>query len=158
MTVAAIGECVLKLSSTGGKAFELSFGGDTLNTAVYLAPLGIPVDYVTALGAVRALTSTVGKTARSGAILAIACNRSASQVIATRSVTPTRSGLRTFDHVRGGFDDSPADQQCLLRQAQDFLTARRRGDLPRAAVEERNAERRLDSFTGLAIADCVALG
>lgn len=50
MTVAAIGECMLELSSAGGKTLELSFGGDTLNTAVYLVRLGIPVDYVTALG------------------------------------------------------------------------------------------------------------
>lgn len=50
MTVAAIGECMVELSSTGGRSFELAFGGDTLNTAVYLARLGIPVDYVTALG------------------------------------------------------------------------------------------------------------
>lgn len=50
MNVAAIGECMLELSSAGGGTFELSFGGDTLNTAVYLARLGIAVDYVTALG------------------------------------------------------------------------------------------------------------
>ena len=30
--------------------FTMGFGGDTLNTAVYLARLGAPVDYVTALG------------------------------------------------------------------------------------------------------------
>lgn len=50
MSVAAIGECMLELSSAGGRRFDLSFGGDTLNTAVYLARLGIAVDYVTALG------------------------------------------------------------------------------------------------------------
>lgn len=49
-TVAAIGECMVELSDAGRKTFALSFGGDTLNTAVYLARLGIPVDYVTALG------------------------------------------------------------------------------------------------------------
>ena len=32
-----------------GRLFR-SFGGDTLNTAVYLARLGTPVDYITALG------------------------------------------------------------------------------------------------------------
>lgn len=31
-------------------SFQRGFGGDTLNTAIYLARLGIPTDYVTALG------------------------------------------------------------------------------------------------------------
>ena len=52
--VAIIGECMLELSSSSmtGKAlsFHLSYGGDTLNTAVYLARLGTRVDYFTALG------------------------------------------------------------------------------------------------------------
>ncbi len=52
--VAAIGECMLELSAAGGDAsagkLQLAYGGDTLNTAVYLARLGAPVDYVTLLG------------------------------------------------------------------------------------------------------------
>jgi 2-dehydro-3-deoxygluconokinase len=48
--VAAIGECMIELSEHPDGAITRSFGGDTLNTAVYLARLGVPVDYVTALG------------------------------------------------------------------------------------------------------------
>lgn len=48
--VACIGECMLELSGAHSNAMTLSYGGDTLNTAVYLARLGIAVDYVTALG------------------------------------------------------------------------------------------------------------
>lgn len=48
--VACIGECMLELSGADNRAMTLSYGGDTLNTAVYLARLGITVDYVTALG------------------------------------------------------------------------------------------------------------
>ncbi|GIK98296.1 MAG: ketodeoxygluconokinase [Alphaproteobacteria bacterium] len=48
--VAAIGECMLELSPRPGGLFALGFGGDTLNTAVYLARLGVAVDYLTALG------------------------------------------------------------------------------------------------------------
>jgi 2-dehydro-3-deoxygluconokinase len=50
--VASIGECMLELSVAGAKPDlrRLGFGGDTLNTAVYLARLGVAVDYVTALG------------------------------------------------------------------------------------------------------------
>ena len=54
--IAAIGECMLELSNPGGRPLErnmslqFSFGGDTLNTAVYLARLGVECSYVTALG------------------------------------------------------------------------------------------------------------
>ncbi|MEL0093640.1 MAG: sugar kinase [Pseudomonadales bacterium] len=51
---AAIGECMLELSETMSSAnprqLTLSFGGDTLNTALYLARLGLPTHYCTMLG------------------------------------------------------------------------------------------------------------
>src|SRR6185369_1758625 len=50
--IASIGECMIELSATadGPDLRRLGFGGDTLNTATYLARLGVAVDYVTALG------------------------------------------------------------------------------------------------------------
>jgi len=48
--VASIGECMIELSPRPGGLLGLAFGGDTLNTAVYLARLGVAVDYLTALG------------------------------------------------------------------------------------------------------------
>ena len=48
--VACIGECMVELSEQPGGTLTRGFGGDTLNTALYLARLGIPTDYVTALG------------------------------------------------------------------------------------------------------------
>src|SRR4051812_47840529 len=50
MKIAAIGECMIELSERRGDQCRIGFGGDTLNTAIYLARLGAPVDYVTALG------------------------------------------------------------------------------------------------------------
>lgn len=51
--IAVIGECMVELSQTGGN-MQRSFGGDTLNTAVYLArqldAAAFAVHYVTALG------------------------------------------------------------------------------------------------------------
>lgn len=47
---ASIGECMLELSPRDGGLFALGYGGDTLNTAVYMARLGVAVDYLTALG------------------------------------------------------------------------------------------------------------
>jgi 2-dehydro-3-deoxygluconokinase len=48
--VACIGECLIELKQAQGGLFSRAFGGDTLNTAVYLARLGVEVDYITALG------------------------------------------------------------------------------------------------------------
>ena len=48
--IACIGECMLELSGTTRDHMKLSYGGDTLNTAIYLSRLGQPVDYLTALG------------------------------------------------------------------------------------------------------------
>ncbi|MGF7173929.1 sugar kinase [Azospirillum doebereinerae] len=48
--IAAIGECMLELRSSGFGAARFGFGGDTLNCALYLARLGETVDYVTLLG------------------------------------------------------------------------------------------------------------
>jgi 2-dehydro-3-deoxygluconokinase len=50
MRVASIGECMMELRHRGPTDLDLAFGGDTLNTAAYLARLGVGVDYVTALG------------------------------------------------------------------------------------------------------------
>jgi 2-dehydro-3-deoxygluconokinase len=50
MKVASIGECMVELSDAGAGLFSRAFGGDTLNTALYLARLGIETSYVTALG------------------------------------------------------------------------------------------------------------
>lgn len=49
-TVACIGECMIELSQGGGGHLTRSYGGDTLNTALYLARLGVKADYITALG------------------------------------------------------------------------------------------------------------
>jgi 2-dehydro-3-deoxygluconokinase len=52
--VATIGECMIELRHADAQTLKLGFGGDTLNTAVYLAragrDAGIRVDYITALG------------------------------------------------------------------------------------------------------------
>ena len=50
MKFASIGECMIEISVVPDGSALKSFGGDTLNTAVYLSRLGMPVEYVTALG------------------------------------------------------------------------------------------------------------
>ncbi len=48
--IACIGECMIELKQAGDGLYSRFYGGDTLNTAVYLARLGNQVRYVTALG------------------------------------------------------------------------------------------------------------
>src|SRR4051794_13817570 len=48
--IASIGECMIELRQMPDGSLTRFYGGDTLNTAVYLARLGAAVDYVTALG------------------------------------------------------------------------------------------------------------
>lgn len=53
-TTALIGECMIELQEIESGVTHQTFGGDTLNTAIYMARLGrlfpVKVDYVTALG------------------------------------------------------------------------------------------------------------
>ena len=50
MRIAVFGEVMLELSGNNPDAMRLGFGGDTLNTAFYLARLGRRPTYITALG------------------------------------------------------------------------------------------------------------
>lgn len=50
MKVACIGECMVEFAQGDGDLFRRGFGGDTLNTALYLSRLGVDTAYVTALG------------------------------------------------------------------------------------------------------------
>jgi 2-dehydro-3-deoxygluconokinase len=48
--VICVGEVMIELSRGGDNRYGLAFGGDTFNTAVYLARAGIPAAYATAMG------------------------------------------------------------------------------------------------------------
>ena len=48
MRVAAVGECMVEFYRRPDGLYVRTFGGDTLNAAIYLARLDVPVDYVTA--------------------------------------------------------------------------------------------------------------
>jgi len=55
LKVALIGECMIEMRGEPGATFSQTFGGDTLNAAVYLARVSqgsaMVVDYITAVGA-----------------------------------------------------------------------------------------------------------
>ncbi|WP_084005356.1 sugar kinase [Gilvimarinus polysaccharolyticus] len=48
--IVTFGECMLELSQFGGQDYRLAYGGDTLNSAVYMARAGADVSFLTALG------------------------------------------------------------------------------------------------------------
>ncbi len=48
--VVSVGECMVELARGPDQRFGLAYGGDTFNTAVYLARAGVAVAYATALG------------------------------------------------------------------------------------------------------------
>lgn len=48
--IACLGECMLELSNLPNGDYRMGFGGDTLNTAIYLARLGVEVGFVSAIG------------------------------------------------------------------------------------------------------------
>lgn len=64
--VVSIGECMVELTRGGDGRYGLAFGGDTFNTAVYMARCGAPVAYATLLAddpysaGIRALAEAEG--------------------------------------------------------------------------------------------------
>lgn len=48
--IAIMGEAMLELRHRADRTVELAYGGDTLNTAIYLARMGVKPFYVTAVG------------------------------------------------------------------------------------------------------------
>lgn len=50
MRVAVLGECMVEIRHVDAATAHISFGGDVLNTAVYLTRLGLKTRFITALG------------------------------------------------------------------------------------------------------------
>ena len=48
--IISIGECMIELARGGDGRYGLAYGGDTFNTAVYMARAGAKVSYATRLG------------------------------------------------------------------------------------------------------------
>ena len=102
--IACVGEVMVELNREADGRFALAFGGDTFNTAVYLARLGVGVSYVSALGddrfsqAILALASQ--EQVKSDMILRVEGRMPGLYLIETNAV-----GERSFNYWR---DHSPA--------------------------------------------------
>jgi len=123
--VASIGECMIELSEAAGGLMSRSYGGDTLNTAVYLARLGVPVDYLTALGddpwSEEMLSAWRAEGVGVDLVVRVAGRLPGLHIIKTDS-----GGQRTFYYWR---DSSPARQLFELPQTPELAAALAEYDL-----------------------------
>jgi 2-dehydro-3-deoxygluconokinase len=117
-SVVSIGECMVELARGDDGRFALSYGGDTFNTAVYLARAGIDVSYATALGDDPYSADLVALAHRENVatdLIAIVPGRMPGLYL-----IETARGERTFHYWR---DRSPARELFELPQADTFAAA-----------------------------------
>lgn len=117
--VACIGECMIELRQTSGTELSRGYGGDTLNTAVYLARLGAAVDYVTALGDDPISDEMVAGWAAEGVGTGLVA-RSPGKLPGLYMIQTDAAGERRFYHWR---ENSAARSLMSLPQTDDMLGA-----------------------------------
>jgi len=116
--IASVGECMIELSQAAGGLLSRSYGGDTLNTAVYLARLGVAVDYVTALGD-DTWSEEMVSAWRAEGVGTDHVVRVPGRLPGLHIISTDKAGQRTFYYWR---DSSPARQLFELPQS-DGLAA-----------------------------------
>jgi 2-dehydro-3-deoxygluconokinase len=104
LKVASLGECMIEFSQSHDGSFRRGFGGDTLNTALYLSRLGIDTAYVTALGD-DALSEEMLTAWRSEGIKTDLVTRVAGRLPGLYMIERDARGERTFLYWR---DRAPA--------------------------------------------------
>jgi 2-dehydro-3-deoxygluconokinase len=117
-SVVSVGECMVELARGDDQRFTLSYGGDTFNTAVYLARAGIDVSYATALGDDPYSTGLIAlahdEKVHTGLIAIVPGRMPGLYLI------ETSNGERTFHYWR---DRSPARALFELQQAGSIIDA-----------------------------------
>jgi 2-dehydro-3-deoxygluconokinase len=104
MTVVCIGECMVELARGSDGRFGLAYGGDTFNTAVYLARAGVPVAYMSALGD-DVYSQGIRGLARDEGVDATLIGTAANRMPGLYLIETTPAGERTFNYWR---DRAPA--------------------------------------------------
>ena len=125
--VASIGECMIELrqaqggpqSGTPGGLYSRGYGGDTLNTAVYLARLGVDVDYITALGD-DALSEEMIATWKAEGVGIKRVARLAGKLPGLYLIQTDEKGERKFFHWR---ENSAARKLMHLPETEDLLNS-----------------------------------
>ena len=121
--IIAVGEVMAELARGNDGRHSLAYGGDTFNTAVYLARAGVPVAYATALGDDPYSDGAVALTAAEGVATDLIL-RVPGRTIGVYLIDTDPSGERRFTYWR---DQSPARELFELpewaRVAEKLLTA-----------------------------------
>ena len=99
----SIGECMIELARRADGGFNLAFGGDTFNTAIYAARLGLRSTYATALGDDPYSAGIVERAESEGVDTSLIERRAGS--VPGLYLIETNQGERTFYYWR---DHSPA--------------------------------------------------
>jgi 2-dehydro-3-deoxygluconokinase len=99
----SIGECMIELARRADGGFNLAFGGDTFNTAIYASRLGLRSTYATALGDDPYSDEIVELAEREGVDTSLIDRRAGS--VPGLYLIETNRGERTFYYWR---DHSPA--------------------------------------------------
>lgn len=102
--VVSIGECMIELARAGNGRFSLGYGGDTFNTAIYLARCGVPVAYATLLGD-DPYSSEIVALAKSERVATDLVHQVPGRNTGLYLIETTASGERSFRYWR---DRSPA--------------------------------------------------
>ena len=119
----SVGEVMVELARGPDGRFALGYGGDTFNTAVYLARLGVGTAYATALGEDPYSDSIVARAADEGVSIELVL-RERGRAPGLYLIETDKKGERTFHYWR---DTSPARELFELpgweRVAEAIVTA-----------------------------------
>jgi 2-dehydro-3-deoxygluconokinase len=102
--VLSIGECMVQLREEHKGKFAQGFGGDSLNTAVYLSRLGVSTSYLTALGTDSWSDAMIAQWNKEGVDTSLV-NRVAGRMPGLYIIQNETNGERHFSYWR---DRSPA--------------------------------------------------
>lgn len=117
--VVSIGECMVELARGSDGRFGLSYGGDTFNTAVYLARCGISVAYATRLGD-DPYSAAIIDLAKAEGIRTEHMARTPGRMPGLYIIETTAGGERTFHYWR---DRSPARELFETADARTVIEA-----------------------------------
>jgi 2-dehydro-3-deoxygluconokinase len=115
--IIAFGECMIEVSGALGGAGHVGFGGDTFNTAVYLARASLDVAYATALGTDPLSTTMRAAWQKEGIDTSLVLN-DPDHVPGLYHISVDAKGERSFTYWRS---QSAARQFFALPQAQSAM-------------------------------------
>ncbi len=121
----AVGECMVELARGADGRFALAYGGDTFNTAVYMARAGLAVAYATAVGD-DPYSDGIVALARAEGIDTKLIKRCPGRMPGLYLIETTASGERTFHYWR---ERSPAREVFDPPVSADLLEAIRNAGL-----------------------------